>query len=102
LPDDLFIQQAELNRFLHGESAKLHDGKTGETVQVDPVDTAAFNYYAETWDLCRRYGWPYHGGWAEQPPWLVDFVRFFDRCYEQIESWRAEKQRRAIEAQRKR
>ena len=88
-----------MNRFLHGESAKLHDGKTGETVQVDQVDTAAFNYYAETWDLCRRYGWPESGGWAEQTPWLVDFVRFFDRCYEQIEAWRQQKRNREIEAQ---
>ena len=45
------------------------------------------------WGRWKRYGWPYAGGWAEQPARVFDIVDAVEGEYVAIENARLEKAR---------
>jgi len=42
----------------------------------------------------KRFGFPFTGGWAEQPDYIVNIIEMFDVTLEQWNNWKAEKARK--------
>jgi hypothetical protein len=53
--------------------------------------------YIEWWVLWKKFGWPFSGGWAEQPAVYFDVVELLEAESERF----AEKQRHIAEAKAK-
>jgi len=45
----------------------------------------------QVWARWKRFGWPYDGGWAEQPARMFDVVEALEGEFNALESDRIEK-----------
>jgi hypothetical protein len=50
------------------------------TRDIPRYRTPEFAVAVEVWRLWRRFGWPYAGGWAEQPARVVDYVEVIEEA----------------------
>ena len=41
----------------------------------------------------KRFGFPFSGGWAEQPEYIVNIIEMFDVTFEKWNNWKREKAR---------
>lgn len=55
--------------------------------------TGDVSWKVELWGKYKRFGFPYAGGWAEQPARLLDVIDALDRTMNEIEHKRLEKAR---------
>lgn len=48
------------------------------SMDIPSYFTGEFAQAAGLWGNWKRFGWPYVGGWAEQPAHIVDIVSAFE------------------------
>ena len=95
MPGNWFIKFKEIRKFRNFEDFEIMDSEgIDRIVTYNKEVYNAFDYYFEIWDNCHHYGLPNGGDWTVNPPWLVNFVKMFDRVYHQIENYRIEKRRK--------
>lgn len=95
MPGNWFIELGEMRKFRNLQDFKVMDSEGDEhIIKYDIEVMRAYNYYFEIWDNCNHYGIPNGGDWTLNPVWLVNFVKIFDRIYQQIEDYRIEKRRK--------
>ncbi len=94
MPGGWFIELGEIRKYRAFQDFKVMDSEgLYHIVEYNKEILSSFNYYAEIWDNCNHYGLP-ERDWTMNPPWLVSFVKMFDRLYYQIEAYRNERRRR--------
>jgi len=59
----------------------------------ESINEAFFSYY-ELWENYHYFGLPHGRGWINELPWVVDFLKFYDKIYNEIEVYKIEKRRR--------
>lgn len=85
LPGDWLIEMIEVRHFYDGQKFTVEnpDGVKCE-YKLHP-------YYAEyydAWDDAREFGLPHGAGSLKELPWLIDFLKYFNRIYREIEAYR--------------
>lgn len=95
LPGGWYTNFGEIRKFRNREDFRVVDPDDKvHIIECNHEVMNAFYYYSEIWDNCHHYGLPSGGDWTLNPPWLVSFVKKFDRIYQQIENYRIEKRRK--------
>lgn len=71
-------QSAEWEKFSPGESDRerymVRGGYDICRYDIPAILNDPVVYYLKLWKQYKRYGWPYAGGWAEQPAVYVDII----------------------------
>ena len=64
----------------------------GETkrIRIQSVENRVYYHYMKIFQNCEMFGLP-HGGWANELPWLLDFLSYFKGLNKKIEMWHHEK-----------
>lgn len=98
LPGGYFIEYRQIRSYRKGEDYIVINPE-GEELKVNNHNnmTQAFNYYYEIWENYHYYKTlPNVGtghGWLKELSWIVDFVKYFQRIFVEIENYQAEKAR---------
>lgn len=57
----------------------------GVTVERAKIPEYLNEYYfscVRIWNRYKRFGFPFDGGWAEQPAYIIEAIEVFDRLVE--------------------
>lgn len=91
LPGDWFIEVGELKKARRGEPYIATNNEGGD-VKIIPLD--GFPHYYGIWENFHYFGLPNGGGWYNELPWVIDFLKMFERIYNEIEGFRMERRRK--------
>ena len=96
MPGDYGISYVNIKRYRKGEDFKVSkiDGEANISIEYDREVQEAFYYYYSIWENYHSFGLPHNEGWIRELPWVLDFLKYFDRIFNEIEYYRAEKRRR--------
>ena len=92
VPGGYFITCGNLCLYKDGKDFEII-GKDGENISIKTH--LEFDEYCIFWDNCREYGLPNGSGWVNELPWVVSFVKMFNRILSEIEVYRIEKNKKA-------
>lgn len=80
----------------NGQVARFHDdlpfsvmNLEGEIITIEPCYD--FGHYYEVWENTHYFGLPHGGGWVDELPWTIEFLKMFNRIHSEIESYRIKK-----------
>ena len=86
-PGKWLIENGQLKRFKDGEAYSAIN-PDGEIVAIEQPDN--FGYYYEIWENYHFFGLPHGSGWVNELPWVIDFLKMFDKIFNENESYRIE------------
>jgi len=70
-------------RRLKGDKELLPNGDVIDRGDIPSlVNDADFLTAFNEWNSYHQFGFPYDGGWKEQPCHLIDIIRLFDSLYD--------------------
>ena len=98
LPDGSFILVPEIRRAVQGEPFRYFPKGESQAVTVESVDPVAFVHYFTIFNRCELWGMPHGAGWANELPWLLDFLEHMKSVKSQIETWHHEKAMKRMNA----
>jgi len=98
LPCGSFILVPEIRRAVQGEPFRYFPKGESQAVTVDSVDPVAYVHYFTIFNRCELWGMPHGSGWANELPWLLDFLEHMKSVKSQIETWHHEKAMKRINA----
>lgn len=88
LPLDYTIECGQIKNFVDCKPFEVMTPKGKLKVEADSNFYLWFDYYYEIWDNWRSLKILPHGkGWIDEQPWLIDFIKFFDRIDSHIEAF---------------
>lgn len=91
---DDFLEKLPGGWFIDGKGIyNFFSGKPFEVLNADglPVQCVRhdlFNDYFEAWENFHYFGLPENRGWINELPWLLDFLKFFQRIHYDIKNWK--------------
>lgn len=90
-----FISYGEYRNFKKMRPFKI-TGDTEELILIDWSDDVAlwFYEYFEIWENTKEFGLPTSSVWTGERPWTIDFLKYFNRVYNEVENWRATERQR--------
>ena len=91
LPGGWFIEVGQLREAREGKPYTATN-PDGIDLKIEPMEY--FPYYYEIWENFHYFGLPHGNGWINELPWLVNFIKMFQRIYQEIESFRIERGRK--------
>ena len=92
LPGGWAIMNQELCRYHDGNDFSVISPE-GTELSIERLSDAAFSHYYSVWENTHHFGLPHGKGWGEELHWLIDFVKFFNTVFHEIESFRLRKHR---------
>lgn len=88
MPDGSKILVREIKKAMDGEAFKyIPDGERKQEA-VPGMSKEEWIYYFQIYRFYTKFGMPHGKGWAEEQPWLIDFLAFMDDMRIAVESWR--------------
>lgn len=54
---------------------------------VEGISKEEYTYYFQIHRFYTKFGMPHGKGWAEEQPWLIDYLAFMDDLKMAIEAW---------------
>lgn len=88
LPGDYIISYGDIKKFFNNEEYEVMTPDGKDIKLFPPEDFASFYYL---WDDFRLFGLPHGGGPADELPWVVDFLRFFQGVADEISHFKMKK-----------
>lgn len=96
MPGDYAILYKDIRIYRKGESftvRKIENGKsTSEAVEYNPEVIKAYSYYYgiwENWFCFKQLPNAGNNGTSKEIPWILDFLKYFDRIFQEIENYRS-------------
>ncbi len=89
MPGGWIITYSNIREFRENKDFIVLDS-TGEelAIEYDQDLCSVYNYYYEIWENCHEFGIPNGGDWTRNPPWLMSFIKRFNRIFNDIENYR--------------
>jgi hypothetical protein len=84
-PDVTFIP------FFFDKIEVLPDGDIVEQQYILDYKTEEFYYYYNVWENYHFFGLPHGKGWVNEPEWLIEFLKSFEKAYRKFQNWEIEK-----------
>ena len=101
MPGDYAILYRDIRDYRELKDFKVRDvsgdKSTTEIVEYNEQVRETYLYYYGIWENWHCFNQlPNAGtnGTLKELPWILDFLKYFDRIYQDIENYRAEKRRR--------
>lgn len=91
LPGNWFIEIAELKKFKQGNPCKVIIGDSELTVSPMTQPFNDYPYFFNFWENFHFFGLPNGQGWINELPWVVDFLKLFERVYNEIQVFKMNK-----------
>ncbi len=89
MPGNWFIEYKEVRKYKEFQNFIVMDSEgVYHTIPYSKQICFEYNYYFEIWDNCHEFGLPEGGDWTKNPYWLVNFMKMFNRIYDQIINYR--------------
>jgi hypothetical protein len=94
LPGDWSIQYKEVAKFFEGEEFVIDDDNTGREYRCQ-IEWVHYCYYYEIWENWHELKLLPNGtgNWLDELPWVIDLIKFFNRLYSELETYRIKKRR---------
>jgi len=90
LPGDYMICIEELVNYRNNKPFKvIYDGEEKRVIRSDD-----FLHYYGFWETCKEFGMPNGSGWYNEAPWVVDFLKSFNRVERENEQFTIQKSKR--------
>jgi hypothetical protein len=90
IPGSYIISIGDIKKFMTGESFEVQD-EEGNIINIKADDNfySAFIYYYDIWENWNQFEMlPHGGGWLDELPWVIDFIKYFNSVYNDIEKYR--------------
>jgi len=95
LPRGYGIKNKEIRNCRECKDFYISDDNGKKTfIKMDKSIQECFYAYYELWENYHYFGLPHGKGWINELPWVVDFLKYYDKIYNEIEVYRIEKRRR--------
>jgi len=97
MPGDFAILYKDAKKYRDGKDFKVRKltGGKSETVEVEynAEIISIFNTYYSIWEDFHYFGLQGGGGSSKELPWYLDFIKQFERVYQEITWYRQQKAR---------
>jgi hypothetical protein len=93
LPGDFAITFRNLKKYRARQDFIIHKGGKPFHVEFSEEIARGYEYYFLTWEDYHYFGLPHGKGSLDELPWLLDFLKYFDRLFQAIENYRLDKRR---------
>lgn len=90
LPGDWVIENRDIKKFHDGEIFTVMN-PDGENIELEPFED--FGSYYEMWENYHYFGLPHGKGWIDELPWVINFLKYFNKIHNDIEIYRIKKGR---------
>lgn len=87
LPGDYMISVENLVKYRdYKPFSVVQDGEERKVIRCDD-----FLYYYGFWETCKEFGLPNGSGWYNEVPWVIDFLKSFNRVERENEQYALKK-----------
>ena len=87
LADGSILLCPEILRAKRGESFRYFPAGEKKSVIAEPIENSVYYHYMNIFQNCEMFGIPHGQGWANELPWLLDFLAHFKSLNRKIEEW---------------
>ena len=91
LADGSILLCPEILRAKRGESFRYFPQGEKKSVTIEAIENSVYYHYMNIFQNCELFGLPHGNGWANELPWLLDFLAHFKGIKRKIEEWHHEK-----------
>lgn len=95
LPSGRFVLVRDYKRAKNGKLfyyyPKMGMGEKRKPVLVPGIPDRECAEYFDLFGKYKLFGLPHGGGWLGELPWVVDFLAFMEKTYNEIEAWQVQK-----------
>jgi hypothetical protein len=82
LPGGWLIKYKELKAFREFKDFYVSDPEGKKTfINMDESINECFIAYYDLWENYHYFGLPHGKGWINELPWVVDFLKHFEKVY---------------------
>ncbi len=69
----------------------LPDGYAIEQGKILDYNSDEFYYYYDIWENFHFFGLPHGSGWIDEAPWLIRFLKAFEKAFRNFQSYEIKK-----------
>lgn len=87
LPDGSIMLVREIKKAFSGDDYKYIPEGQKKQVDICGIDMDDYSYYAAIHRYNQKFGLPHDSGWANELPWVPEFLAHMDDVKIMIEAW---------------